>query len=56
MARPPAHEPAAAYRYWAMIAVAIAAMPSPRPVSPRPSVVVADTQTVAPRAADNACR
>ena len=35
-------------------AVAIAATPSPRPVSPRPSVVVADTVTGAPPAADSA--
>jgi len=36
-------------------AVAIAAIPSPRPVRPRPSVVVAETLTVAPpRASDRA--
>ncbi|WP_019135991.1 EamA family transporter [Cellulomonas massiliensis] len=35
-------------------AVAIAATPSPRPVSPRPSVVVAETVTGAPAAADSA--
>ena len=35
-------------------AVAIAATPSPRPVSPSPSVVVADTLTGAPAAADSA--
>lgn len=35
-------------------AVATAATPSPRPVSPRPSVVVADTLTGAPAADDNA--
>ncbi|KQY46021.1 hypothetical protein ASD18_00560 [Cellulomonas sp. Root137] len=35
-------------------AVAIAATPSPRPVSPSPSVVVAETLTGAPAAADNA--
>jgi len=36
------------------MAVAIAAMPSPRPVRPRPSVVVALTLTGAPTAADSA--
>lgn len=35
-------------------AVAIAATPSPRPVRPRPSVVVAETVTGAPAAADSA--
>lgn len=35
-------------------AVATAATPSPRPVSPRPSVVVADTVTGAPAAAESA--
>lgn len=35
-------------------AVATAATPSPRPVRPRPSVVVADTVTGAPAAADSA--
>jgi O-acetylserine/cysteine efflux transporter len=35
-------------------AVAIAATPSPRPVSPSPSVVVAETLTGAPAAADSA--
>ncbi len=35
-------------------AVAIAATPSPRPVSPRPSVVVAETLTGAPTAAESA--
>ena len=35
-------------------AVAIAATPSPRPVSPSPSVVVADTLTGAPAAAERA--
>src|SRR5690606_24204926 len=35
-------------------AVAIAATPSPRPVSPRPSVVVPETLTGAPSAADSA--
>ena len=34
----------------ATIAVAMAATPSPRPVSPRPSVVVADRLTGAPTA------
>ncbi len=34
-------------------AVAIAATPSPRPVNPRPSVVVADTDTGAPRTSDS---
>ena len=36
------------------IAVAIAAIPSPRPVSPSPSVVVAESDTGAPTAAHNA--
>ena len=34
-------------------AVAIAATPSPRPVSPSPSVVVAETVTGAPQAAES---
>jgi len=36
---------------WQTRAVAIAAMPSPRPVRPRPSVVVADRLTGAPDSA-----
>src|SRR5262249_43587866 len=36
------------------IAVAMAATPSPRPVRPRPSVVVALTDTLAPTASDRA--
>ena len=36
-------------------AVAIAARPSPRPVRPRPSVVVPDTETGPPAAAESTC-
>ena len=40
---------------WGFAAVAIAANPSPRPVSPSPSVVVPDTETGAPSRPDKTC-
>lgn len=53
-ARPGEARPAQASGAGTTIAVAMAATPSPRPVSPSPSLVVADTETGAPAAADNA--